>query len=185
MKNVVLIGPPGAGKTSSGKILADKLSISFYDTDSLIEKEAGKTVREIFGDHGEEHFRQLECRLLDALITKPEEPLGSTGSFVLATGGGTPIATGNLAKLNKIGSVVLLDAGIDTLVTRVGKTGPNRPLLSDGSGKDPETATRKRLTELLAARNVIYQQADYKIDTTDLSPADTADRVIDVLKLDA
>jgi len=184
MKNVVLIGPPGAGKTSCGKILADYLSCAFYDTDNLIEAQSGKSVKDIFGQDGEEHFRYLECQLLDALIEHPDKALGSSDSFILATGGGMPVKAGNLAKLNMIGSVVLLDASLDALVLRVSQTGPNRPLLSDGSEKDPQVATRIRLTELLASRKSIYQQAGYKIDTTALSPADTAKRVIDVLGLD-
>ncbi len=185
MKNIVLIGPPGAGKTSCGKILAANLQISFFDTDALIESQAKKSVKEIFGEHGEEHFRQLECSLLDSLIAQPQKTLGSDASFVLSTGGGTPIRPGNLAKLNKIGLVVLLEADLETLVKRVSQAGDSRPLLSDGSQKDAQTAARTRLTELLADRNPIYRQAGYKIDTTSLSPSETTKRVIDVLELDA
>ncbi len=185
MKNVVLIGPPGAGKTSCGKILAANWHISFYDTDALIENQVQKSVKEIFRDHGEEHFRLLECNLLDSLIDQPILTLGSDAPFVLSTGGGTPIRKGNLAKLNKIGLVVLLEADLETLVSRVSQAGDERPLLSDSSQKDAQTAARTRLTELLVNRNPIYQQAGYKIDTTAISPTETANRVIDVLELDA
>lgn len=178
MKNIVLIGPPGSGKTSCGETLAELLNIAFYDTDALIESQEGKSVREIFAREGEEHFRILETNLLDSLI-------GRADSFVLSTGGGTPIRAGNLAKLNKIGYVVLLEAELEALTERVCLTDGTRPLLSDSSEKDAESAARKRLSELLAARNPIYQQASYKIDTTHLSPVATAKRVIDLLQLDA
>lgn len=185
MKNIVLIGPPGAGKTSCGKILAELLKTDFYDTDALIESQAGKSVKEIFSQDGEEHFRQLETNLLDALIAEPATALPSAKIFVLSTGGGTPIRAGNFAKLNKIGDVILVEANLDTLVERVCQVSGSRPLLSDSASTNPQTAARKRLTELLAARNPIYQQAGYKIDTTQLSAQATALRVIDLLKLDA
>lgn len=185
MNNIILIGPPGAGKTSCGKELAALLNVSIYDTDELIEKNEGKSVRDIFSQDGEEYFRLLESQLLDSLIEQPVLRLGSEGCFVLSTGGGTPIRPGNLAKLNKIGQVVLLEADLETLVSRVIEAGPSRPLLSDSSQSDHQSAARKRLQELLAVRNAIYQQAGYKIDTSELSPAETAERVIDVLELDA
>lgn len=185
MKNIILIGPPGAGKTSCGKELAVRLNIAIYDTDELLEKHEGKSVRDIFSQDGEEHFRLLESQLLDSLIEQPVTTLGTGGFFVLSTGGGTPIRPGNLAKLNKIGQVVLLEADLETLVSRVLIAGPSRPLLSDSSQSNAQTAARKRLQELLAARNPIYQQAGYKIDTSQLSPSETAQRVIDVLELDA
>ncbi len=185
MKNIVLIGPPGAGKTSCGKILAELLNRAFYDTDALIEAQAGKSVREIFSQDGEEHFRQLETNLLDALINEPAKILPSVKTFVLSTGGGTPIRADNFAKLNKIGDVILIEANLDALTERVCQVSGSRPLLSDSSADTPQTAARARLTELLAVRNPIYQQAGYKIDTTQLNPQATALRVIDLLKLDA
>lgn len=182
MKNIVLIGAPGSGKTSGGKILASLLNIAFYDSDELIERQSNKSVRDIFSQDGEEHFRFLETNLLDSLI---EKLASSKESYVLSTGGGTPIRDGNLAKLNKIGYVVLLQADLDTLAERVVQAGETRPLLSDSAEIDAQTAARKRLTGLLSIRDAIYQQAGYKIDTTNLSPTETAKRVIDVLKLDA
>lgn len=101
---IVLIGLPGAGKTSVGEILAHLLNLSFFDSDRLIEAKENRTVSSIFAEDGEKRFRQLECELL---------PDFQTGSFVLSCGGGLPMTPGNMDALLNLGQVVYLKTAID------------------------------------------------------------------------
>ncbi|BCJ94562.1 shikimate kinase [Anaerocolumna cellulosilytica] len=152
MNNIILIGFMGSGKTSIGTLLARKLSYDFMDTDQLIEKRAGKSIKEIFALDGEEHFRKMET---DEILSM-QDYLQHT---VLSVGGGLPIRTGNAEILRKLGTVVFLKAHIDTLKARLaGDT--KRPLLS---GEEWD----KKVTLLLQSREPVYENAAHLIITTD------------------
>ena len=152
MKRIVLMGFMGAGKTTIGKALAEKLSWDFIDTDAEIEKEQGRKISEIFETEGEQAFRDMETRLLKKLEKSEEQ-------FVLSIGGGMPVREENRELLRKIGTVVYLKATKEELVRRLsGDT--NRPLLQGG-------AMEEKVAALMAARESIYVETAHQEVVTD------------------
>ena len=152
MKRIVLMGFMGAGKTTIGKALAERLSWDFIDTDAEIEKEQGRKISEIFETEGEQAFRDMETRLLKKLEKSEEQ-------FVLSIGGGMPVREENRELLRKIGTVVYLKATKEELVRRLsGDT--NRPLLQGG-------ALEEKVAALMAARESIYVETAHQEVVTD------------------
>lgn len=152
-KNIFLIGPMGAGKTTIGRQLARHLKMDFYDSDHVIEEKTGVDIPLIFEKEGEEGFRQREERAIDELT--------SMDNIVLATGGGAVLRKANRANLINRGTVFYLNSAIEDLVERTGKN-KNRPLLN--GEQDPESVIR----QILEQRDPIYREtADHIIDTSD------------------
>jgi shikimate kinase len=121
MSRILLIGPPGAGKSTVGKALAKVLGIQFVDTDNLIEKETGKSITDLFVVDGEPHFRALELETLKSVLTL------ETG--VISLGGGAPISEEAQQVIKNSNShVVFLDVSLATAAPRVGFN-RDRPLL--------------------------------------------------------
>ncbi len=140
----------------------------------MIEEEAGLTIPEIFSRFGESHFRKLEQRIIDRLIspdTQPAEPL------VVATGGGMPVAGDNLAKLKQLGTLVYLFADLQTLSSRTASTA--RPLVNADASTHQERLSQ--LEKLVASRNPAYRQADHHVDTTGREPGQVAELIIKIL----
>ena len=117
---IILIGMPGAGKSTFGKKLAKDVGLPFFDLDELIEAGSGQTIPEIF-EKGEDRFRIIEK---DVLI----EFLNSNDSFVLSAGGGTPCFYDNLNLMLQSSIVVYLKREVDELVQRLSGSESNRPL---------------------------------------------------------
>ncbi len=165
MKNLVLTGFMGTGKTTVGKILAKKLGYRFVDSDAEIEKQEQKSINEIFALSGEDGFREIESRVIAELSEK--------SNSVIATGGGVVLRKENIDNLRKNGVVILLRADIHTIAQRLAdKT--DRPLATGKSVQE--------LEEKLAARESFYAYNDYAFDVEDLSPMNVADRIIDLYK---
>lgn len=153
-KNIVLIGMPGSGKSTVGKILAQKLNREFIDTDEEIVKKDGLSVTEIFKQSGEDYFRQIE--------TEVTKDVGKFLGKVIATGGGTIMREENRNALVQNGTIIWLKRNLTELAT------DGRPLSKD------EVAIK----ELYNARKSTYESfADYQIDVADDADA-TAERVI-------
>ena len=112
--NLVLIGMPGCGKTSIGQRIAALMGREFVDTDAQVERRAGMTIPELFAQHGESRFRQIEAETV--------RDAGSRASLVIATGGGAPMFEENLRALRQNGELMLIERPLDQLATT------NRPL---------------------------------------------------------
>ncbi|WP_100835264.1 shikimate kinase [Kitasatospora fiedleri] len=164
---VVLVGPPGSGKSTVGRVLADRLGLPFRDTDTDVEQAAGKPIPEIFLDEGEPHFRQLERAAVRAAVT------GFPG--VLALGGGAVMAEETRALLAPL-PVVFLEVPLADAVKRVGLDAP-RPLLA--------VNPRARWRELMEARRPLYLEVATTVAATgDRTPEQVADAVLDALELE-
>jgi shikimate kinase len=160
-RHLILIGLPGAGKSTVGKLLGSRLGVPFVDLDELIEGEQHATVREIFATRGEQVFRELEREAAQRLIRGP--------SIVIAPGGGWAAQPGALEEARQRCFIVYLRAMPETAAARVGGT-RTRPLLA---GADPA----ERLRELLAAREPFYVTAEVTVSTEDRSADAVADEV--------
>lgn len=143
MRNIILIGFMGAGKTTVGKLLAKEKGLCFVDTDERIALEQGCSIPEIFAEHGENYFRDLET----ALLKKMQE---DTYDSVISVGGGMPVRSRNRKLLRNLGCVIYLSAVKQTILERVKNDG-SRPMLS---GQDLET----RVEQLMREREALYRQ---------------------------
>ena len=160
MSLIIIVGVPGAGKTTVGKILAQRLDVPFADSDHIIEARAGKPISDIFTQDGEPAFRALEEQVIAEHLTN--------GSGVLALGGGA-VQSADTRALLKEHNVVWLSAGLAQAVDRVGMN-RNRPLLLGN--------VRGQLADLMTKRVPLYEEvAKFTIDTNDLSATDVADRI--------
>jgi len=191
--NIVLIGFMGTGKSAVGRALARRLGWRHLDTDAEIERQAGRTIPQIFTEEGEPAFRARESALLSSL-TPPSLTgkgagglgsdgaggLGSDGPLILSTGGGTPLRPENAALLKRIGTVVWLQVTPEAILARVGRSLHERPLLA-AHQEDP----LGRITTLLADRAPRYAAlADYALDTSDCADTEeAADRLGRLLAL--
>jgi len=146
-RNIVLVGLMGAGKSSIGRRLANRLGLPFVDADTAIEAAAGCTIEEIFERFGEAHFRAGERRVIERLLEE--------GPQVVATGGGAFMDPQTRAAIRRRGISVWLKADLEVLVQRV-KRRSNRPLLKQG---DP----RETLGRLMDLRYPVYAEADITV----------------------
>jgi len=165
MKNIVLIGFMGTGKTEVGRILSKKLGYSLVDSDSLIEKEQKMTIAEIFEHFGEPAFRDMECDSIKRIADKER--------LVLATGGGVPLREENMSHLRRKGVIVCLTASSETILQRT-VTDNHRPLLQV---KDP----LKKINDLIETRKPYYERADVIINTEGKTPLEVAEEIIDAV----
>lgn len=165
-RSLVLVGLMGAGKTSIGRRLAQRLGLAFVDSDHEIETAAGCTIETIFEMYGEKAFRDCERRVIGRLLEEPVQ--------VIATGGGAFIDPETRAQVKARGLSVWLRADLDLLLNRVARRA-NRPLLKRG---DP----REILAGLMAQRYPLYAEADITVDTKEAPPDVTVDAVLEALK---
>jgi shikimate kinase len=162
---IVLVGLMGAGKTSIGRRLAEKLDLPFVDADVEIEKAAGKSIPDIFADHGEVHFRDGERRVIARLL--------ENGRQVLATGGGAFMNEETRSSIKANSVSVWLKADIDVLLKRVAKRG-GRPLLEN---RDPAEV----LQNLINLRYPVYAEADITVESLDVQHTQMVNAVIEAL----
>jgi len=151
-RSIVIIGLMGAGKTTVGRRLAERLGLRFVDADAEIEKAAGQTIAEIFTQYGEPHFREGERKVIARLL--------GSGPQVLATGGGAYMNEETRKAVKERGISVWLKASLPLLMKRVRRRS-HRPLLR---ADEPEAVMR----ELMDRRYPVYGEADINIETRDV-----------------
>lgn len=167
MLTVILIGPPGSGKSSVGKALSQRLRLSFADTDTLVEEHCRKSISEIFIEDGEPFFREVERTVVLNQI--------AVGMGVLSLGGGSvldPLSQQALSSTNA--PIVFLDVSLASASPRVGFN-RDRPLLLGNP--------RAKWQELMNIRRPIYEGlADITVLTDGLSPRQVSQKIIEVLE---
>lgn len=163
MTRILLIGMMGAGKSTVGRLLADRLACAYLDSDAQVEAATGRTVVELFEAVGERGFREAESAAL-------AEALSSQGSLVVSVAGGAVLDPANRTMIREAGTVVWLRADPATLAHRLGE-GSGRPLLAaDPAGE---------LARLDRERRPFYADlADVVVDVDELPAATVADRVL-------
>lgn len=168
--NIALIGFMGTGKTVVGKVLAEKLGREFVELDSLIEQKAGKSIPDIFQQHGETAFREIEI--------EATKEVSKDNKLVIACGGGIVLNKINIDRLRERSRLVCLTASPKVILKRVSGDWGKRPLL---------TVDNKALNvrELLKFRKPFYDRAaDITIDTSKLDAAFVVEQIIEKLKED-
>ena len=164
----ILVGPPGAGKTTVGRLLAAELGATFLDTDELAASVAGKTVADIFLEDGEDRFRELERAAVRSVLGEQESP-GIADGAVVALGGGAILNPDTREELAGK-PVVALTVDLTDAVKRVGLA-RDRPLLVE--------APRARMSATLRERAPLYAQvAALRVDTSGRSPDDIVKEVL-------
>ena len=167
-RNIFLVGPMGAGKSTIGRHLADELHLEFFDSDQEIERRTGADIAWIFDLEGEDGFRKREETVINDLTDMQ--------GIVLATGGGSVVSKAIRNRLSARGIVVYLQTTIDKQVARTQRD-KRRPLLQND---DPEQVLR----DLAAERNPMYEEvADYVVDTDDQSARAVANQIINKIGL--
>jgi shikimate kinase len=151
-RSIVLVGLMGAGKSTVGRRLAQKLGLAFVDADAEIEQAAGKAVPDIFREHGEHYFREGERKVIARLL--------EAGPQVLATGGGAYMNEETRRNIARLGISIWLRADLPMLMKRVRRR-DNRPLLE---AEDPEEVMR----QLIAQRYPVYETADITVESRDV-----------------
>ena len=166
-RNIFLIGPMGAGKSTIGREIADRLHLEFFDSDQEIERRTGADIAWVFDLEGEEGFRKREETVIEDLSEKH--------GIVLATGGGSVISTNVRNHLSARGIVVYLETTIDKQVARPQRD-RRRPLLQ--TSEEPRTV----LENLAVERNPLYEDiADIIVQTDDQSAKVVAHKIIERL----
>jgi shikimate kinase len=162
--NIYLIGFMGSGKSTVGKILSEKLKMEFVDIDKEIEKQEKTTIKQIFKEKGEKHFRELERKKLEEFLSK--------NNFIVSTGGGLGANLENIKKMKESGVVVWLDVSLDEVLKRCAND-EDRPLL-----KMPV----KDLQDLYEERKNVYKLANIHIKAEKKSPEKIAEEIIENIR---
>ena len=170
-RDIILIGFMGCGKTSVGKRISRMGGLTFVDTDDMIiAAEGGRSINDIFAKEGEPYFRDLETKMLERLLGTAD----SEERRVISVGGGLPVRPENRTLMRRIGTVIYLQADVQTLVERL-RMDTTRPLLQ--TGEDPET----RIRSLMQQREHLYlDAADISVSTGGRSQFEVA---ADILRM--
>lgn len=166
MRNIILTGFMGSGKTSVGKLLASRAGHRFVDIDALIVERENRTINDIFTQEGEAYFRKVETELLEKAL------MGN--NLVVSTGGGAVISERNRELMKGAGIVVNLTASAEDILERL--SGENeRPLLREGKGLE-------KIRQMLNERERYYADADIRIDTTGKNVEDVVREILAIIE---
>ena len=164
--NIVLVGFMGTGKSTVGRVIAQKLEFHFIDTDDVIEQTSKAKISDIFAEHGEDYFRDLESQAVKSVALMKNQ--------VVATGGGVVLRSSNIDLLRTGGPIFCLNATPKAIWDRV-RSSRSRPLL-----RGPEPL--KKIEMLLDKRAPYYALADHQIETTGVSVDRVADEIISYIE---
>lgn len=177
MKRIFLIGYMGAGKTTVGKILAERMGLNFIDLDYYIERRFHKSVRQIFQEKGEAEFRRIEQSLL--------REVSLFENVLISTGGGSPCFEDNMAFMKEQGITVYLKVSVEELANRLEIAKSSRPMLQGKSGEE----LKRFIAGSLEVRAPFYEQAsivfDAEIMLTETDIHTIVDNLVLVLKKDS
>lgn len=162
-QNIVITGFMGTGKTTVGRLLAQRLQRRFVDMDILLAERFGKSIAAVFAENGEEAFRSAEAELCNELAAEQ--------ALVIGTGGGTLVDEASRTALGASGVLICLTASEETILHRLA-TATDRPLIAGA-----EEERRRRVRSLLGVRRAAYAAIPYQINTDGLDPAAVADRI--------
>lgn len=160
---IFLVGYMGAGKSSVGQLLAQKLNYRFIDTDSWIENRCCKSISELFEIYGEGYFRTKEKECIEFLVGKEKT--------VIATGGGLPCCNDLMSLMNELGEVVYLQASTATLSNRLFSDTSCRPLIEDVQSESEMSGFIK---SHLSEREKVYNSSKHKIEVDELKLVEAA-----------
>ena len=164
---IVLIGPPGSGKSSVAKSLAKKTGKRYVDTDKVIEEMEGKPITEIFLEDGEEHFRTVESEVVLQTLQGEDE--------IVALGGGSILSEVVREELKKFSPIIYLEVSISNAAPRVGFN-RERPLLLGNP--------RAQWLALMEIRRPIYESlATFKVSTDNKKPDQVTSDILELVKL--
>lgn len=160
--NIVIIGMPGCGKTTVGKILSKQLNLEFYDVDEYIQKTRSKTIAELF-ENGEDYFRDIETQACRELVQK--------SNVLISTGGGVVKKRENIDILKKNSTIIFLDRPVEKILEDVDVS--KRPLLKDG---------KEKILNLYEERYELYREAADKIIVNDTTLKDVIKKFKDIIE---
>jgi shikimate kinase len=166
MKNIVLTGFMGTGKTAVGRELSRLLSMRLVDIDAEIEEDRKMTINDIFQKFGEKYFRDVETGMIRRFAAQK--------NLIISTGGGAVLREENMEVLRETGIVFCLDACPETILERTSRS-EDRPLLKAG---DPMT----KIKELLSFRRPFYEKAGTLIDTEGKNPLQIAEEIVEIFR---
>ncbi|MCX5686706.1 MAG: shikimate kinase [Candidatus Omnitrophica bacterium] len=164
MRNIILVGFMGTGKTTIATRLANRLKMNYVSTDDLIEKKEKRTINEIFTKDGEERFRDIESEVV--------REVSGMENVVIDAGGGVVLREENMANFKSNGIVICLTADEEVVMERTKKY-KHRPLLNV---EDP----KQRIRTLLAKRAPFYAKADHIIDTGKLTVKQVVEEIVKI-----
>lgn len=165
MKNIVLTGFMGTGKSTIGLLLAKKLGCKFIDSDAEIVEHEGRSVSDIFATDGEKYFRKVESEVI--------KKLSMLSGCVISTGGGVVLNPENIENLRKNGIVINLKASVHTIYERTSRNS-DRPLILQKTLKEIET--------MLLSREEAYANNDFCITVDDKTPMSVSGEIIQIYK---
>ena len=168
MKNIVLIGMRGSGKSSVAQVLAKRLHMRPIELDKEIEKKEGMSIKKMVASHGWDYFRARESGMVSSVA--------SQRGAVISTGGGAVLRSANVSELKRGGICIYLRASVDTLAARLGEA-PHLPRLTQ------EKNMRAELTKVWKERKELYERvADEIVDTENLSLERVVEEILLLLK---
>ncbi len=165
MKNIVLTGFMGTGKSTVGVLLAKKLGRKFIDSDTVIIEREGRSISDIFATDGEKYFRQVESDVI--------YELSCLSGCVIATGGGVVLNQKNIENLRKNGVVINLSASVKTICERTCRNS-ERPLINQ--------KTPQQIEKLLSERAQAYANNDFCVEVDGQTPMSVSDEIIEIYK---
>lgn len=167
VKNIVLIGFMGTGKSVVGKRIARQLNMEFVSTDNVIEEREERPIAKIFEESGEPYFRNVEKEVI--------KEISALNNVVIAAGGGAVLNEKNILNLRKNGILICLNARPEVIYERT-KAHRHRPLLNVDNPVE-------KIKGLLNSRAPFYKKADYQIDTSDKSVEEIVKMIAEIIKI--